>query len=307
MDKIPMRLMRERRYAVLPIDKIVVLNSRDREETRFAQNVKSIENVGLLKPVLVNERFVSSSGKYELVCGEGRLLAHQRLGKAEIAAEVIDCDRNQAYLISLVENIARVPPGTMWFAHEVKRMRDAGMMFEEIARIVGRAESYVIGYVNLVEKGEERLLRGVEQGIFPITFALRVAESDEAQTQALLMDAFTSGLVTCNNFRAVRKIVVARVTHHKRGESKSVKKEHRGGEEREYTVKQLQRDIARIYREKSSFVREATIKEARVVAMVDGIKTLRADATLAAMLKAEELDDMPELHSIRIAQQTEAR
>ena len=52
-------------------------------------------------------------------CGEGRLLAHQRLGKPRIRAEVIDCDRKEAYLISLVENIVRVPPATLWFAREI--------------------------------------------------------------------------------------------------------------------------------------------------------------------------------------------
>lgn len=299
MDKdiIPMRLMKDRRYAVLPLDKIVVLNSRDREETRFAENVESIRKTGLRKPVLVNERFVESSGKYELVCGEGRLIAHQRLHQKEIAAEIIDCDRNQAYLISLVENIARVPPGTMWFAHEVKRMRDAGMTYEEISRIVGRAESYVIGYINLVEQGEERLVRGVEQGVFPITFALRVAESNEAQTQSLLMDAFKDGLVGCGNFRAVRRIIVARLRHHKRATNDG-SKAHHGGKEREYTVKQLKRDIARTYREKASFVHETNIKQGRVVILVEGLKALHADATVAAMLKAEGLNDGPELHGL---------
>jgi ParB family chromosome partitioning protein len=298
MDKIPMRLMKDRRYAVLPIDKIVVLNSRDREESRFAENVESIRNTGLRKPVLVNERFLASTGKYELVCGEGRLLAHQRLNEMNISAEVIDCDRNQAYLTSLVENIARVPPGTMWFAHEVKRMRDGGMTFAEIARIVGRAESHVIGYINLVEKGEERLVRGVEQGVFPITFALRVAESNETQTQALLMDAFKEGVVGCTNFRTVRKIIVARLTHHKRTEAKQGSKDHQGDKQHEYTLKELKRDIARTYREKASFVHETNIKQGRVVILVEGLKTLLADATLAAMLKAEGLDDGPELHGL---------
>lgn len=298
MDKIPIRLMKDRRYEVLPIDKIVVLNSRDREESRFAENVESIRNTGLRKPVLVNERFLASTGKYELVCGEGRLLAHRRLNEKNISAEVIDCDRNQAYLTSLVENIARVPPGTMWFAHEVKRMRDGGMTYEEIGRIVGRAESQVIGYVNLVEKGEERLVRGVEQGVFPITFALRVAESNETQTQTLLMDAFKEGVVGCTNFRTVRKIIIARLTHRKRAETKNGSKDHHGGKEREYTVKQLKRDISRTYREKASFIHETNIKQGRVVILVEGLKTLLADATLVPMLKAEGLDDSPELHGL---------
>ena len=74
METIPMRHMKDRRYELLPIDEIVVLNSRDREEARFTENVRSIREIGLLKPILVNVRFRAETGKYELICGEGRLV-----------------------------------------------------------------------------------------------------------------------------------------------------------------------------------------------------------------------------------------
>ena len=44
---------------------------------------------------------------YELICGEGRLLAQLQLGKTTVTAEVVSCTRNEAYLESLVENLAR--------------------------------------------------------------------------------------------------------------------------------------------------------------------------------------------------------
>ncbi len=110
MKKSPVTPMAERQYRSIPIDKIVVLNSRNRDKQQFAENVRSIEQVGLRKPIVVNGRGFPKTGNYELVCGEGRFLAHKRLGKTEITAEVIDCDRKTALLYSLVENIARVPP-----------------------------------------------------------------------------------------------------------------------------------------------------------------------------------------------------
>jgi len=296
MDSIPLRLMKDRRYELLPIDRIIILNSRDREQERFSDNVQSIQNVGLLKPVLVNERFYKKTEKYELVCGEGRFIAHQRLGKAEIAAEVIDCDRKEAYLISLIENIARVPAGTMWFAHEMKRMRDAGMTFSEIGRIVGKVESYVIGYIQLVEKGEERLIRGVEHGIFPITFAMQVAASDEAGIQNLLMDAFDSSLVTTTNIRRVRGIIMDRIA--RLGYQRKPTVREPGGKAAEYTVAQLKRDIAKTCREKDSFVHEAEQKEGRLVCLVEGLKTLRADADFMKLLKAEGQDELPQLKGL---------
>lgn len=293
MENIPIRLMKERKYKLVRVDQIVVLNSRDREQGQFAENIRSIRDVGLLKPVLLNKRFFREAGKYELVCGEGRLIAHQQLKWTHIAAEIIDCDRKEAYLLSLIENIARVPAGTMWFAREVERMHDAGMLHREISRIVGKSESYISAYVSLAKRGEERLLRGVEQGVFPISFAIQVAESDETQVQNLLMDAFDSGLVNSNNLRRVRKVITARLrsigvdTHYGRPGSRPV----------DYTVTQLKQDIAKVSREKESFVREASLKEGRLITLMDGLKTLRGEEEFVALLKSEGLSDMPELKS----------
>ena len=82
--------MKNRRYEYVPLDKIEVLNYRNRDEGQFSENVRSIEAVGLLKPVVLNERHLQETGKYQLVCGEGRLIAHQRLEEREIAAEIIE-------------------------------------------------------------------------------------------------------------------------------------------------------------------------------------------------------------------------
>jgi hypothetical protein len=88
-------------------------------------------------------------------------LAYKALGQPEIRAEVISCDRKTALLYSLIENIARVPPGTMWFAAEVKRMYDSGLSVTKIAQIVCKSPTYVHDYIQLVEQGEQRLIRGV--------------------------------------------------------------------------------------------------------------------------------------------------
>jgi ParB family chromosome partitioning protein len=92
---------------MVPVDKVKVINSRLRDEQQFQMNVQSIDAVGLLKPILVNDKFIRNSGLYELVCGEGRLIAHKRLGADEIKAEVMTCSRKEAYLLSLIENLAR--------------------------------------------------------------------------------------------------------------------------------------------------------------------------------------------------------
>jgi ParB family chromosome partitioning protein len=278
---------RDRRYAEIPIDKIKVINSRNRDQEQFEMNVNSIGNVGLLKPIRVNDKFLERTGMYELVCGEGRLLAHQKLGHPTVVAEVVTCTRREAHLQSLVENLARTKPDTMDHARKLKRLHDEGWDFKQIASISGgKDEGYVRDYVRLVEQGEDRLIRGVEQGVFPIKFAVKVAASDDSQIQHVLMDAFDAGLVTTANFAQARKIISTRAREHKQRQATAAVK---------YTVGQLQQDIVDATKAKASYVREAQTKENRFLTLLAGINTVWQDEGLLQVLREEKLLQRPDL------------
>jgi len=273
-----------RRFAEIPVDEIKVINSRNRDKEQFDLNVQSIDQVGLLKPIRVNDKFRERSGVYELICGEGRLLAHKRLKRPTIMSEVVTCTRKEAYLQSLIENLARTQPGTMEHARELKRMHDEGWDYKQIARVAGKEEKYVREYIRLVEQGEDRLIHGVEQGVFAMDFAKRVAASDDANLQNILMDAFDEGVVTATNFSQARRIITARA---RAGKSKTVSPK--------YTVTQLKQDIADATKAKTSYVREAKSKENRFVALLDGINALWKDAELLQLLRDEHLFTRPTL------------
>lgn len=270
----------ERRYQEIPVEQIVVINPRQRDREQFDMNVTSIKDVGMMKPILVNDKFLERSGKYELVFGEGRLLAHKQLGLATIKAEVITCDRKEAYVKSLVENIARTRPGSMDFARELKRLHDEGWSFAQIGKLIGRSDNYVREYIVLVEKGEDRLIQGVEQELFPITFATQVADSCNGQMQHVLMDAFDEGLVTAKNFAQARKLILARA----RKEKKPV-----------CTVEQLKQDIAEATQTKTSYVREAKSTESRFLTLLTGLNSLWQDAAFVRLLEEEQLHQRPAL------------
>lgn len=280
--------MADREYRLIPVESIVVLNSRNRNQQKFAENVRSIDEVGLRKPIVVNGRGFDRTGKYELVCGEGRYLAHKKLERAEIPAEVIDCDRKTALLCSLVENIARVPPGTMWFAHEMKRMHDAGLNYSEIARYVGKSATYVSSYIQLVENGENRLIEGVEQGLFSMSFATQVAQSEDSTIQNVLMDAFDDGVVNCNTVRRVRKLLELRMN---RGKSSNQSLKRSEG----YTLKELKHEIVKSTKEKEEFVHQTQQKENRLMTLMLGISTLMEDPHGMELLSSFDLAEPPKL------------
>ena len=274
----------ERRYEEVPVDTIEVINSRNRDKEQFDMNVESIDSVGLLKPIRVNDKFLEKSGVYELICGEGRLLAHRQLGREMVLAEVVTCTRKEALLQSLIENIARTKPGSMDFARELKRLRDEGWEYREIAKVACKTEKYIREYIRLVEKGEERLIHGVETGVFPIKFAIQVATTDDSQIQNILMDAFDDGVVTTTNFGQARRIIAARSKRPRKSTSQS-----------EYSVGQLKTDIAETTRVKTSYVREAKSKESRFMTLLNGINTLFQDPSLVSLLRKQCLDHRPEL------------
>lgn len=277
---------RDRRYEEIPIDKIKVINSRDREQEQFEMNVASIGNVGLMKPIRVNDKFLERTGLYELICGEGRLLAHQQLGRQTIVAEVVTCTRREAHVDALIENLARTKHDSMAFARELKRMHDEGWDYKRIAAVAIKKPGDVRDYIRLVEQGEERLIRGVEQGVFPISFATRVAATDDSQIQNVLMDAFDAGLVTTTNFAQARRIITSRSRDHKQRQTAATAK---------YTVTQLQQDIVDATKAKSSYVREAQTKESRFLTLLAGLNTVWKDESFVALLNVEQLANRPDL------------
>lgn len=285
MECAPIRLMKNRRREMISIDSIIVINSRSRDESQFALNVQSIEAVGQIKDIRVNDKFLAKDGHYELICGEGRLIAQKRLGRTHIRAEIVTCTRKQAYLESLVENLARSKPGTMEFAKELKSLHDEGWTFEQIAKVACRSVEYIKQYIRLVEKGEDRLIQGVEKAVFPISFAVLVAQADDIGIQNVLMDAFDQGIVNCENFAKARSIINAR----------SEKRRRKGVASNEYTVSSLTTDIATATQAKNSYVREVETKERRLFTLIDGVSTLWKDSELLQLLSAEGLDSRPEL------------
>jgi ParB family transcriptional regulator, chromosome partitioning protein len=286
------RPMAKRKYAKIPLDRIKVLNSRNRDHEKFKENIRSIRDVGLLKPIVVNERQYSKTGYYELVCGQGRFLAYKSLGYSEIPAEIINCDRKEALLYSLVENIARVPPGTMWFAQEVKRMHDAGCTLEYIANITGHCTAYIANYIRLVEQGEERLIKGVEANLFPISFAVDVAKSEDSTIQNTLMDAFDKGIVNCKNLPTVKNIIELRLNRRRNAPAKPNSSRVVTDD---YTMKQLKADIRKVTKEKEAFVNEASLKENRLLSLRDGLNILFKNRQFVELATAEGLGQMPSL------------
>ncbi len=93
----------------LPVDKISRSPYQPREafdDVKITELANSIRESGLLQPIVVRV-LDPEKGTYELIAGERRLLAHQRLGRATIPAIVRDVSDEEARNLVLIENLQR--------------------------------------------------------------------------------------------------------------------------------------------------------------------------------------------------------
>ena len=209
-DNNPIRPIKERCFEQIPVGSIIVPNPRNRCEEQFREITRSIKDVGLHKPIMVNAHNLKSTKKYELIYGQGRWEIQKKLGNEYIWAEIVDLDEGTAYILSLVENIARSRPLPIEFAKAIIQMHDSGVSMDRLVSITGRSRSTLKEYITLMKKGEKRLINGVEKGIFPISFAKQITKNDDIASQGVLMDAFEEGIINESNIRPVRKILEAR-------------------------------------------------------------------------------------------------
>ena len=202
----------ERKFASVPLNRIRPLGAPTADKVQFVEAILHIINVGLLKPIVVNEHLLQKRGYYELVTGEARFQAYVALKKKRIAAEVINCDHRTARLISSLMTIVRPPLKPLTFAREIKRMKDSGLSLSRISEVVGHSVSHVIDDIRLLESGDQRLIEGTDQGRFDLPFALRVARSADGNIRKLLMDASDAGIIGWTQVDQVRQALERRLS-----------------------------------------------------------------------------------------------
>jgi ParB family chromosome partitioning protein len=118
------------------------------DETALAELSASIEVSGLLQPIVVRPR---GSG-YELIAGERRWRAVQRLRWPTIPAVVRDADDQTLLTLALIENLQRNDLSPIDEAQGYRRlMEEFEVPQAEVARLVGRNRATVANLLRLLK------------------------------------------------------------------------------------------------------------------------------------------------------------
>jgi ParB family transcriptional regulator, chromosome partitioning protein len=274
---------------MIPINEIYVLNPRSRNKVVFQGIVTNISHLGLKKPITVARRTDSIDGKpYDLVCGQGRLEAFIALGQTEIPAIVKEASREDCYLMSLVENVARRQLRPLELLREISNLKARGYTTAEISQKIDVHKSYVGGISHLLKNGEERLLHAVEKGRIPVSVAMQISNADEDGVQQALRQAYEDKTLRGRKLLTVRRIIDLR---------KANGKHFNMGVRRRHDRVQSAEALVRVYRQEVDrqklLVNKSRVTEHKLVVIVAALKNLFCDENFTTLLRAESLDNVP--------------
>ena len=276
---------------VIPIDRIEVLNSRDRNTKIFEEIVGNIRSIGLKKPITVTQREgADGEPKYLLVCGEGRLNAFKLLGETHIPALVVEVSEEDAFIMSLAENIARRQYRPLEILADIESLRQRGYGPESITHKTGLSAQYVNNIIFLLERGEERLIEGVQKGQIPLTTALEIAKASDTDKElgTVLQQAYESGQLRGRQLNEARRLIEKRaelgpgVSHGAVPKTAPVISPSS-------LVRTYQKEVER----KKKMVIKAEYSQNKLLFVIEALRTLILDENFVNLLRAEGLDTLP--------------
>jgi len=278
------------RVRMIPINQINVLNPRERGKKKFAQIVGNIAKLGLKRPVTV-ARAEGKNGdtRYDLVCGQGRLEAYVELGQEMIPAIIVEGTKEELLLMSLAENLARRKHSAMELVRDIKGLKERGNTLTEIARKIDLAISYVRGILQLLDRGEERLILAVERGQLPVSIAVTIATSDDRAVQQVLQEAYEQ-----NDLRGRAFLRARRLVENRRARGKKSRGGPRKHGDRPVSTETLLKTFQQETIRQKMIIQKAKICETRLLFAVSAIKQLFQDEHFVTLLRAEALDSVPQ-------------
>ncbi|MFH1046455.1 MAG: ParB/RepB/Spo0J family partition protein [Candidatus Omnitrophota bacterium] len=166
----------------LPIKDIKVSRLQPRQEKdpqKMAELIASIKEKGVIQPVLVRP----GKDGYELIAGERRFRAAEKLGFTELPVIIKDVDDSEALQLALIENIQREELNPLEEAQAYQQLIDEfGLTQEKIARLVGKDSSSVSNTLRLLKLPVE-IQNGLRKGMISMGHARTILALKELNLQ----------------------------------------------------------------------------------------------------------------------------
>lgn len=183
-----------RRVAIAHVRANPMQPRREFDEARLEELSVSLRDNGLLQPITVRK----SADGFELIAGERRLRAAQRLGWKDIPAIVRDdrsFDGQSLLALALVENLQRADLNPIEEAEGYQKLvSDFSLTQHQVAEIVGRERSTVANLLRLLAL-PDAVRDAVRQGALSVGHARALlAVTDVSRLAELAQTTIAEGL-----------------------------------------------------------------------------------------------------------------
>lgn len=124
-------------------------------ETELQELAESIRERGIIQPILVRH-LAGMTNVYEIIAGERRWRAAQRVGLHEVPIVVIEADDRQALEFAIIENVQRSDLNALEEALGYERLTSEFSYNQtDLAKIIGKSRSHVANTIRLLKLPEE--------------------------------------------------------------------------------------------------------------------------------------------------------
>ena len=196
-------------FAELPITQVRPNARQPRqvfEEESLAELVHSIQEVGLLQPVVVRR---TGTDEYELIMGERRWRASQVAGRDTIPAIVRETDDNDMLRDALLENLHRSQLNPLEEAAAYGQLlEDFGCTHDELAQRIGRSRPQISNTLRLL-KLSPAVQRRVAAGVLSAGHARALLSVDDAALQDKLAARVTAEGISVRGLEEIVSLGVA--------------------------------------------------------------------------------------------------
>jgi ParB family transcriptional regulator, chromosome partitioning protein len=162
--------------------------------------VASIREQGIIQPLIARQR----GDKYELIAGERRWRAAQRVGLTEAPVIIREASDQDVLELALIENLQREDLNAIEEANAFARLaREFGLRQEDIAQKVGKSRAAVANSMRLLDL-HEQVQSWLTQERISVGHAKVLLSLKSRDEQALLADVIIRRSLTV---RAAEKLV----------------------------------------------------------------------------------------------------
>ena len=120
------------------------------DESSLEDLTNSIRERGLIQPIIVRKS-IDDNSKFEIIAGERRWLAAQRVGLHNVPVVITDADNLKSLEFAIVENVQRHDLNPLEEAEGYKRLIDEFSYDQEkVSKFIGKSRSYIANALRIL-------------------------------------------------------------------------------------------------------------------------------------------------------------